>query len=194
MFEIMDAVTISTIIGAALALLSAIGGIIAFAVKVGQFTEKFKNIETSYSDLATTVTKLSEKMIKVESILMLKYKNASDVLTAKNSPRMLTSIGETVYKDMKGQEFLNTYKELLFSKISNEHPDTAWDVENASMNVLISLLDDDIINDIKVFVYNYPMVKKEDGTELEISLQDALLVLSLPLRDMYLDAHPNILR
>ena len=62
------------------------------------------------------------------------------------------------------------------------------------MNVLISLLDDDIINDIKVFVYNYPMVKKEDGTELEISLQDALLVLSLPLRDMYLDAHPNILR
>ena len=190
--SIMDAITICTIIGTAISLIGLLGGIIGFSVKIGQFTEKFKHTETSYSNLESEVRKLSDKIIKIESVLMLRYKGAVDVLSAKNSPRMLTNIGQKVYNDMNGDKFLEAHKELLFSKIAQEQPKTAWDVENAALNACMSLVQDDVANDIKVFVYNYPVQQKEDGNTIEVSLQDALFVLSLPLRDKYLDNHPEI--
>ena len=67
-------------------------------------------------------------------------------------------------------------------------------VELNVINAIISLLDSDALNDIKVFVYNYPTIKNDKGEEVEVTLADAIDILSLPLRDMYLNDHKEILR
>ena len=67
-------------------------------------------------------------------------------------------------------------------------------MEAAASNACAQLVTDDKANDVKVFVYNYPMQNDGGGNEVEVTLQNALFVLSLPLRDMYLAEHPHILQ
>ena len=48
-----------------------------------------------------------------------------------------------------------------------------------------------IFNPIKTFIYNYPEVKTQNG-KIELDLGDACIILSFPLRDMYLKEHPEL--
>ena len=190
----MDIATIISLVTAGIAILGVRGSFISIAVKAGRYSEKFDNIEKDRNELKSITADLKERLIRVEDILMLKHKGASDFFAAKHSPRVLNDLGEKIYEDMKGESFLVKNKELLYSKIKETEPKTAYDVENASENAIVSFLNDDLFNEIKVFVYNYPAVKKENGDEIEVSLGDAVGILALPLRDMYLNDNPDILR
>lgn len=190
----MDIITICTIIATAIALATALGSIIALCVNIGKYTEKFKNIEANYSSLQKDSKELQERLIRVEDMLMFKHKDAPDYFAAKRSPRALNALGLKVFEDMKGQDFLNNNKDVLFSRISDAEPKTALDVEQAAFNACISISNMDIFNDIKVFVYNYPTVQVKEGESKEVKLGDAIFILSLPLRDMYLQEHTEIPR
>ena len=190
----MDTITICTIIMTIIAILGVIGTLITGAVYVGRYAEKFIRIEEDCFDLKKTTDELMRRMIRVEDLLMSRSKTASSFFAAKHSPRKLNNIGQKVYDDMKGEEFLSNNKSTLYSKIDSKKPKTAYDVEMASYEAILSLLNDDMFNEIKVFIYNYPMLKTDDGAEVEVALGDAVFILSLPLRDMYLNDNPNILR
>lgn len=190
----MDAITICTIIGVTLSILSTLGSIIFFGYKAGRYAEKFNRIEGDCSDLKKTTDELIRRMTRVEDLLIVKSKTASSFFAAKNSPRVLNQIGQKVFNDMEGQEFLTKNKEKLYAAIDASNPRTAYDVELNVINAIVSLLDSDALNDIKVFVYNYPTIKNDKGEEVEVTLADAIDILSLPLRDMYLNDHKEILR
>ena len=53
-----------------------------------------------------------------------------------------------------------------------------------------------MFNGFKDFIYNSPsyMIKDANGEKrrYDLSIPDICFVLSLPLRDMYLEAHPEI--
>lgn len=190
----MDTITICTIIATAIAVIGALGSILALCVTIGRYTERFKNIEANYAALHESSNKQQERLIRVEDMLMFKHKDAPDYFAAKRSPRALNELGMKVFEDMKGQEFLNKNKDILFSKITNAEPKTALDVEQAAFNACVSISNMDIFNDIKVFVYNYPTVQVTDEDNKEVGLGDAIFILSLPLRDMYLKEHLEIPR
>lgn len=64
------------------------------------------------------------------------------------------------------------------------------------MLVLYDHLDDDMFNDMKKWVYNSPSRKLMiDGKERDytVTMNDVCFVLSLPLRDMYLELYPELL-
>lgn len=73
---------------------------------------------------------------------------------------------------------------------------TALDVELAANFVLLSNMNNDIFNDLKIFVYNAPTYMMKDGKEgqrpYDLDMNDICFVLSLPLRDMYLTEHEEI--
>jgi len=75
-------------------------------------------------------------------------------------------------------------------------PKTALDVENMSLAVLRVNSDKDLFTRLKNWVYNAPAreIVKEDGDKIskEITFDDVLFVISLPLRDRYLAEHPEI--
>jgi len=87
-------------------------------------------------------------------------------------------------------------KDFLFEKIDGMNPKTALDVENAARFACIGYTDNDIYNDIKMYVYNAPAIKIKDRggneTTYDLSLDDVCYALSTPLRVMYLKEHKDM--
>lgn len=107
----------------------------------------------------------------------------------KASPLKLNEAGERVFVDCKGEEFIERYKDVLFGWIEEEKPKTALDVEQCALMVLRMYSNEDMFNELKDWVYESPAIKveKEDKVEeLIVSLDDLFFIISLPLRDKYL--------
>ena len=152
-----------------------------------------KDIDTVNDNIRT----MRSDIVAIKSLLTMKHKDAASLCSIKNSPRQLNGIGKQVMNDMKGAEFLEAHKDFFFSLIDAYKPKTALDVENAAHSVCVSNTNNDMFNGLKLFVYNSPsyIVKDVNGQErpYDLSLPDVCFILSLPLRDMYLKEHPEIL-
>ena len=136
-----------------------------------------------------------EKLNTITTYLMTKDSKASFIFSQKASPRKLNAYGNRLFEECNGQKFLDRNKEELLESISAKNPNTALDVENLAVQVLISRLDSDIFNELKQWVYNSPTWKIEiqgQPQDYTVTMNDICFVLSLPLRDMYLALHPDI--
>lgn len=186
--------TIISILVGLVTLLSMLVWFGRFIQRVSSHDKKLDEISTDVSELKTDVGGLMKDMMAVKTLLMMKYKGTEVVLSGKHSPRTLTEQGMKILHDMKGEEFLKKNKLALYSVIDRDKPKTAYDVENLCYFACASFVNDDMFNDIKTFLYNYPTVPWSDGKQHEVNMDDACSVLSLPLRDMYLEDHPGILK
>lgn len=111
--------------------------------------------------------------------------------SAKNSPRVLNENGISLLKDCGGCEFLDTYMDYFVSRIRGLQPKTALDVEDLALAVLQTAINEDMFIPIKNWVYHAPerVLIEPDGTHTkrEVCMDDIIFVLSLPLRDRYLE-------
>lgn len=164
-----------------------------FIQRVSSHDKKLDEISADVSEMKSDISGLMNDMAAVKTLLMMKYKGADLVLSGKHSPRTLTEQGLKVFRDMKGEEFLKMNKAALYAVIDRNKPKTAYDVENLCYFACASFVNDDMFNEIKSFLYNYPAVPWSDGKLHELDMDDACSVLSLPLRDMYLEEHPDII-
>lgn len=134
---------------------------------------------------------------KITVFLGFKYKSFIDVYGMKKSSRQLNPTGIELFNELKGKDFLETYKQELFERIDKHKPATAYDVEQAAFFACVGASNTPIFNDYKLFVYNAPLRtiwKEEKETKHEVTLDEVCFVLSIPLRDMYLSEHPEVLR
>ena len=69
---------------------------------------------------------------------------------------------------------------------------TALDVEQYSFAALVLCTNEDFFIPLKNYVYNCPDIEMEGGQMIEMSVEIVCFILSLPLRDLYLTAHPEI--
>lgn len=139
--------------------------------------------------------KILEKLNTITTYLMTKDSKAAFIFSQKASPRKLNAYGNRLFEECNGQKFLDRNKEELLESISAKNPNTALDVENLAVQVLISRLDSDIFNELKQWVYNSPTWKIEiqgQPQDYTVTMNDICFVLSLPLRDMYLALRPDI--
>lgn len=138
---------------------------------------------------------IKEQLVEIRTILTMKSPKVANTFSRKNSPRELNEAGLQLFEDVKGEEFLNQNKDIFLKGIDNKNPKTALDVEESALEVLFSLTDNDMFIRIKNWVYNSPTRKLfVDGKEKDyaITMNDVCFVLSLPLRNMYLDLHPEL--
>ncbi len=139
----------------------------------------------------------SEKISEVNKNVAYVKGQTEFILSAKQSPRALNQYGLELFRDIDGNKFLEENRQRLFAFIDAASPKTAYDVEEDAKKAVFSLRNDDSFNEIKVWLYNSPAKKiKIEGKETDycFALEDACFVISLPLRDMYLEAHPEILK
>lgn len=113
--------------------------------------------------------------------------------TNKNSPRTLNDRGLKLFNDVNGKDFLEKNKDEFFAYLDRLSPKTAYDVENEALMALMTKTSTDMFIPIKSFLYNCPEIEL-NGKPYEITLADVCRVLYIPLRDMYLEAHPGIVR
>jgi hypothetical protein len=156
------------------------------------------NLKTDVAVLKTDVSLLKNDMSEVKTdisaiktVLIKKFPNAAEVFSMKKSPRRLNELGEKVFSQINGEKFLQDNKEFFFSKIEERNPKTALDVEDAANIACSAFTDNDMFNDIKDFVYNAPSLtipgENGENRRYDLTLGDVCYILSLPLRDMYLE-------
>jgi hypothetical protein len=110
-----------------------------------------------------------------------------NIFSIKVSPRALNELGKRLFNDIDGNSFLKENKNVLFKSITESNPLTELDVEQVANVACLSLVSTPAFNKMKDFVYNSPAVEIEGGKKYDISLNDICFVLSIPLRDMYLN-------
>ncbi len=145
--------------------------------------------------LRCDINEIKQELIAIRTYLTVKDIDVENVFSKKHSPRELNEAGEKLYADIRGKEFLDKNKDILIQGIDNKTPKTALDVEESSLEVLVSFIDNDMFIGLKNWVYNSsPRKLIIDGVEKDysISMNDVCFVLSLPLRNMYLDLHPEL--
>jgi hypothetical protein len=161
-----------------------------------------KKIDKVKEDIESRISRLpcdvhSDRLSDTEKDVAFFRGKTEFILSAKQSPRTLNKYGQELFQEIDGESFLAENKQKLFDFIDAESPKTAYDVEADARKAVHSLTDDDSFNRIKVWLYNSPAKKIEvEGKETEycFSLEDACFVISLPLRDMYIESHPTILK
>lgn len=147
------------------------------------------------------LTAISKWIMKLDPNMIEPISDAQQIckmVSEKKSPRRLNKMGEKFYKELDGENFLEAHKDSLFEVIDSLAPKTAYDVELYSLRALQIKSDEDFFNEYKLYVYNAPTFEIEDENgntkPYELTLSDICYILSLPLRDMYLETHPDILR
>ena len=140
--------------------------------------------------------KILDKLETISLAVVSVKPSTLNSLTVKQSPRQLNDYGKALFDDCNGTKFLQDNKEFLLAEIERKNPKTALDVEDLSGEILMLNLGSDIFKGLKNWVYNCPTrkLKNQEGEEVDhiVSMSDICIVLSLPLRDMYLEAHPEI--
>lgn len=172
--------------------------------------KKANDADTKLKDLDTVTTKISnlpcgkhegmfekimEAITEIRTFLMIKNPKTAALFSHKHSPRKLNTEGENLFNEISGQKFIDDNIDYLVKEIEEKNPKTALDVENLALQVLYDNLDKDFFNNIKIWVYNCPTKKYIiDGEEKEyvITMDDVCFILSLPLRDRYLEIHPEL--
>lgn len=201
------AAIISIIISIIVPILGGVWFIVQKAFKIGKYTHRLDEIEKKVCnaqcdvnnrgimELGDDMKTIKNDIVAIKSLLIMKHKNAADIFSMKSSPRRLNELGEKIFVEIKGNDFLSANKDFLFKKIDENHPHTALDVENAANIACSAYTNESIFNELKNYVYNSPSITiQRDGEDklYDISLGDVCFVLSLPLRDMYLKEHPEI--
>ena len=193
--------TISIVISVFTFILSVLISLVSVSTKIGKYTEKIENTEKNLDSLSSDVKELRNKVqeqiaaiSKIEGLItpLINQSLQVDSVSKKNSPRMLNTLGNSLFEKMNGKQFLEENKNALYAYIDKSNPQTALDVELQAQSACVSMADSGAFNPIKVFVYNCPIQKDEAGQDFELTLGGAMFILSLPLRDMYLKDHPQI--
>ncbi len=164
------------------------------------YYQRFKKTEDKVAGLPCAARskqydEIKEDLLQIKMFLMAKNPKTATMFSVKKSPRRLNEEGEKLLADIKGNDFLDANRAMLINAIQAKNPMTALDVEISAHNVLIESLNSDIFNGIKNWVYNSPTRKitiNGQVVDYTITLGDVCFVLSLPLRDLYLDCHPEI--
>lgn len=157
-------------------------------------TEKnFNKIESSIDQTNAKLDKLNEEvknhsytLIAINSFFDNKYPKNEIGSYMKKSPRKLSPTGDKILDVVNGTQFLNDNKEQLFKIIDSYHPKTKLDVQNNAMTALLYYTTTDAFNHIKDIVYDLPEMDTSEG-KYELTLNDVCFVLSIPLRDMYIE-------
>lgn len=162
--------------------------------KIDKHDEQFSDTRALMSRMEGQLELLVQNSIE-KGNTKIRKRNAP-AYSAKHSPRRLNENGISLLEDSGGNEFLKANMGFFIGKMEKLRPKTALDVENMAMALLQMHTNDDMFIPIKNWVYNAPSreLKNDDGTTQmqDVELDDVVFVMSLPIRDRYIELHPEI--
>lgn len=158
--------------------------------------------DTRFSEAQSALGEMKgqlDLLVKISTTSRTKPQMAAEAdYSEKQSPRKLNRNGEQLYMEVDGDTFLTTNLEYFVKAIDTLSPKTALDVEHLALAVLRASVNLDMFIPLKRWVYNAPTreIIGKDGTTThkDVSMDDVLFILSLPLRDKYLALRPQVIQ
>lgn len=131
-------------------------------------------------ELSKWAMKIDEKMI--------------DNLAMKFSPLKMTRDGELLFAKSGADKALDAMKDELIELVYRSNPRTEYDVEQMCIEALLKNIGHEKMDDVKRFIYYSPekMVLEDGGKEIRFDMYSIIRLMSIRLRDMYLEEHKEI--
>ena len=193
----MDTLQIITL----LATLGVFGGLYYLGHNMGQLKSEIGHIFRRLDELpcrehSKEIEKSKIDISEIQIFLKTKYPSSERIIGRKQSPMGLNEHGEKLLNDIAGMEYLNSRKDDFIMRIGSKSPTAALDVEQYAYMVMMEQTNDISFKPIKDVIYLHQPVDiiDENGNNKKYTytLQDACFALSIPLRDMYLELHPEL--
>ena len=121
-------------------------------IRFSDIDKRFADVNTDIKDITRDVKDLTKDVISIKSFLSTKYKEDIDLVSLKNSPTKLSDLGNQILEEINGNNFINDNKEWLISRLEEEKPRTALDVENSAFIVFVNFCNNEKFDGIKNFI------------------------------------------
>jgi hypothetical protein len=176
-------------------------GIFYVGKKIGKYDENSKNLYEKINGFPCSqhdarVSGIKDDITEIKTFLLTKYPSANNVIGIKRSPMALNNYGLKLLKDIAGDDYIRKYLDVLIAKIESKNPVSALDVEQNAYEIMIEMSNDISFKNIKDVIYTYPALQLSNESEEKkyiFTIHDACFALSIPLRDLYLKKHPELI-
>jgi hypothetical protein len=114
------------------------------------------------------------------------------------SPLSMTPAGEILFEQTPARKLVDDNLEYLIKEIEERNPATPYDVEEIALRVMIRNINHPMYNELKNYLYDSPetIPIKDPETNKEknmaINMNVAMRLMSIYLRDLYLDTHAGL--
>jgi hypothetical protein len=152
----------------------------------------------SIEDLRKLILSRENNIEELVAWVMKKDNKMINILTKKHSPLSMTAVGKILFELTPTMQLVDDNKGYFLSEIEKENPPTAFDVENTAFKVMLRNINQPMFNGLKQYLFNAPEkipVKDPDTNEEELiafDMNTAMQLMSIYLRDLYMDIHPDI--
>lgn len=117
----------------------------------------------------------------------------AEAVTVKNSPLRITPLGEKVYEIIKAKKTVEENLDFFISELEKQSPKTAYDVEAKIVSLLYGLISSKQFDEIKNYLYVSPDIVTIDGKKIRMSMDTAIKLMGIIIRDEYLKRNPEIM-
>ena len=163
-----------------------------------QHKEDLRQAALRFDELQHTVNSTNDLVVEINKWIMKVDNNMIDKLARKASPLKMTPLGEILFQESFAKESMDKHMDYLLQELEQTDLPTAYDVENESLNLLLRNMSHEVFNPIKQYLYYSPEVivlkDPESGEDKEVTISMLYIVklMSIYLRDKYLEKHPGI--
>ena len=149
--------------------------------------EDIPDMKKDLSEIKISLAVLSNKIDSLTNSTISVLSNQSNFSNA-NSPIVLNNDGKLLLEKSGANTYLKNNSVFLVKELSKLRIDSALDVEREAFILLSSKsISDHKFKEIKDFIYNRTKVNSK-----QVTLSDVLYVMSIRLRDKYLEKHPEL--
>ncbi|KAA6348661.1 hypothetical protein EZS27_003894 [termite gut metagenome] len=148
--------------------------------------------------LEKTVQSTNDIVTDIAKWIMRTDNNMINTLVKKQSPLKILPIGYLLLDKSNAKNAVDKYIDFLIGELEKENPQAPYDVEDKALTVLVKNTSHELFSEIKSFLYNSPETIKlidpdtKDEKEIKLSMQIITKLMSIYLRDKYLELHPEI--
>lgn len=150
---------------------AGIAGAISAFMTMGTYKNKVDTLGEDVRVMKDEIKLIRDKAVACETLL-----DERGPLTKRRSPVSLTDRGRIVLENSGGKKFVDDKIESLSGKVEEKNPNTAYDIQELSKEVIASMKDSDDFNIFKDYLF-------KEG----LSIDDIVEVLSIYLRDKILE-------
>lgn len=162
--------------------------VVGFIVwKVSSFYFRTNNIHREFPEVKKLLTDISSGFKTLNSVLLEKSIISHSCFSESNSPRVINDLGKKVLTESGADVVFENMKNELLIELEKSTFQSSLELEKESLNLLLSKMNEPKFSGIQNFVYQHPNFEDKP-----LSYSDILFIMSLKLRDMYIDKHPEI--
>lgn len=174
----MDSAIVAGLIGAAATLLV---GALSYLVFFGRQFEKIDKLEKEQEKQGNKIDEFSTDIATLKEFKANTEKIIDKEIYKSKSPLSLTDFGKQLLIDSGFNKIFEREKDNLASKLEEKHPSTQYDVQEVARLLMSELVDYGPFQPLKGYAF-------EHGKDYAQILRAG----AIPLRDYYLEKHPEI--